>query len=234
MQKRAPKLALRVPHYEALCMDTLDDPTHHRIGEQAADSLAMFTALRPGHIAPPATTRAEHVLRWEHLKFIPDFENCTMVFIYVPTTKTRSGHVFKPWWTAFGAITLPDRAHMCPVKWFCLHFKINFLQNQAAAPSDPVFTTSAGKMLNRTAYNKALKIRLSRAVKNKLNIPGFNIDNYSGISWRKAALSSLVGKVVDSRAANFADHQDIETTRKHYATDSISDRASLSNVIAGP
>ena len=68
----------------------------------------------------------------------------------------------------------------------------------------------------------------------RANIPGFNIDNYSGISWRKAALSNLVGKVVDSRAANFADHQDIETTRKHYATDSISDRAFLSNVIAGP
>ena len=88
-------------------------------------------------------------------------------------------------------------------------------------------------MLNRTAYTKELKIRLTRSVKKFLCQPHFNCDNYSGISWRKATLSLLVGKIADSRAANFADHADIETTRKHYATDSIADRDALSNIIGG-
>ena len=230
---RAEKLALQLAHYEALAMDTLEDPTPRRVEEHAQDSTMFFTGLRVGHIAPAATTRPDHVLRWEHIKFIPDVDNCTQVFLFVRTTKTRSGHVFKPWWTAFGRILDPEKLHLCPVKWLVLHYRLNLQNNPAAAASDPVFKTKAGAMLNRTAYTKELKVRLTRSVKNFLNQPHFNCDNYSGISWRKATLSQLVGKIPDSRAANFADHADIETTRKHYATDSIADHAALSNIIGG-
>jgi hypothetical protein len=62
-------------------------------------------------------------------------------------------------------------------------------------------------------------------------MPDYNVNNNSGISWRKASLSQLVGKIADSRAANFADHRFIETTRNSYAEDSISARAGLSDII---
>ena len=87
-------------------------------------------------------------------------------------------------------------------------------------------------MLNRTAYTSALKARLQRSCVNKLNMPDYNVNNNSGISWRKASLNQLVGKIADSRATNFADHKSIETTRNSYTKESISERAGLSDIIA--
>jgi hypothetical protein len=94
-----------------------------------------------------------------------------------------------------------------------------------------IFKTKAGKPLNRTAYTKELQQRLQRAVQEQLGQPNFNVAAFSGIYWRKASLSQLVGYVADSRAANFAGHKSIETTRAHYAKDTVSQRAAMSNVI---
>ena len=87
-------------------------------------------------------------------------------------------------------------------------------------------------MLKRIAYTAALKVRLQRSCVNKLDMPDYNVHNNSGISWRKASLSQLVGKIADSKADNFADHRSIEKTRNSYAEDSISERAGLSDIIA--
>ena len=94
----------------------------------------------------------------------------------------------------------------------------------AAKPSDPIVKTQRGKMLNRTAYTSALKAWLQRSC--------YNVHNNSGISWRKVSLSQLLGKIADSRAANFADHKSIETTRNSYVEDNISERVGLSDIIA--
>ena len=148
------------------------------------------------------------------------------------STKVRGKTTYDAWWTAFGKITDPALSHLCPLRWFVLHFIRNFQNDPAAKPSDPIFKTQRGKMLNRTAYTLAMKARLQRSCVNKLNMPDYNVHNNSGISWRKASLSQLLGKIADSRAANFADHKSIETTRNSYAEDSISERAGLSDIIA--
>ena len=40
---RTEKLALQLAHYEALAMDTLEDPTPHRVEEHAQASTLLFT-----------------------------------------------------------------------------------------------------------------------------------------------------------------------------------------------
>jgi hypothetical protein len=232
VQKSEPKTRIYLAQYEALALDALDDLTDYRIEEMASDALMMFTAVRVGHIAPKATKRPDHVLRWEHVVFKPSIDNCQQIFLHVPSTKVRGTTVYKPWWTAFGRVEDEGLFHLCPLRWFVLHYEKNFLGNNAAQASDPVFKTNRGRMLNRTAYTAALKSRLQRSSDSKLNAPDYNVNNNSGISWRTAALSQLVGKIADSRAANFADHRSIETTRGFYAEDSISERAALSNIIA--
>ena len=228
------KIRIYLAQYEALALDALDDMSNHRVDEMASDALMMFTAVRVGHIAPKATKRPDHILRWEHVQLQPlgsTISTCTQVFLHVQSTKVRGKTSYNAWWTAFGKITDPALSHLCPLRWFVLHYIRNFQNNPAAKPTDPIFKTHRGKMLNRTAYTSALKVRLQRSCVNKLNMPDYNVNNNSGISWRKASLSQLVGKIADSRAANFADHRSIETTRNSYAEDSISARAGLSDII---
>ena len=121
---------------------------------------------------------------------------------------------------------------MCPVRWFILHYKLNYMQNENAMPTDTVFKTKKGQPLNRTTYTKELRVRLQRSIHEQLHQPDYDVKSHSGISWRKALLSQLVGYISDSHAANHADHKDIETTRSHYAKDTVSQRAKNSRVIA--
>ena len=94
-----------------------------------------------------------------------------------------------------------------------------------------MFKTKKGKPLNRTTYTKELRERLQRSIREQLHQPDYEVKSHSGISWRKASLAQLVGYISDSRAANHADHADIETTRSHYAKDTVSQRAANSRVI---
>jgi hypothetical protein len=78
---------------------------------------------------------------------------------------------------------------LCPLRWCVIHYKKNFLGNNAAPASDPVFKTNRGRMLNHTAYTVALKTRLQRSSDSKLDAPDYNVNNNSGISWRNATLT---------------------------------------------
>ena len=66
--KSAKKIRIYLAQYEALFMDALDIMTNHRVDEMACDALMMFTVVRVGHIAPKATKRPDHILRWEHVQ----------------------------------------------------------------------------------------------------------------------------------------------------------------------
>jgi hypothetical protein len=78
-------------------------------------SVLFFTALRRGHIIPKSKTAdsCKHLLRWEHVKFLPDFENCTEVVYLLESGKVR--HVAKkdPTFTATGRCNI---AKICPVQ----------------------------------------------------------------------------------------------------------------------
>ena len=86
VQKSEPKTRIYLAQYEALALDALDDLTDYRIDEMASDALMMFTAVRVGHIAPKATKRPDHVLRWEHVVFKPSIDDCQQIFLHVPST----------------------------------------------------------------------------------------------------------------------------------------------------
>ena len=235
IKKAEEKMPIHLQQFEALSLDAIEHISSRRIELMAQDALHMFTAVRVGHTAPKVASRPEHLLRWEHVRFMPlgitSLDDCTEIFLHIQSTKTLKKITNDSWWTAFGKLTDPSLQHLCPVRWFILHYKENYLKSALAKPSDPIFKTKAGKPLNMTAYTKELRQRLQRAVKEQLDQPNFNVAAFSGISWRKASLSQLVGYVADSRAANFAGHKSIETTRAHYAKDTVSQRAAMSNVI---
>ena len=222
------KLLVSPGYLEALALDTLTSPSPRRTEHMACDSVMYFGGVRVGHFAPKATKRAKHVLRWKHLVFMPCVEDCKVVFIRVQTSKTRQGTELRPYWTAVGRQL--NSPLVCPTRWLCLHFKTNYLGRAGSTPNDPIFTTARGDMLNRTAYQKELQTRLLRAVTTHLPQAGFDVRHYTGISWRKATASGLLGKVADSKVANAMDHQNIETTRRSYAEDTIEERANVTSL----
>jgi hypothetical protein len=233
--KSTEKVAIHLQQYEALTLDAIRYSSPRRIELMAQDCLHMFTAIRVGHTAPKVASRPKHVLNWEHIKFMPDdiddLDDCTEIFIHIVSTKVRQKNAKDDWWTSFGKLDDTTILHMCPVRWFIMHYKINYLQNEDALPTDTVFKTKKGKPLNRTTYTKELRERLQRSIREQLHQPDYEVKSHSGISWRKASLAQLVGYISDSRAANHADHADIETTRSHYAKDTVSQRAANSRVI---
>ena len=95
--KSEPKTRIYLAQYEALALDALDDLTDYRIEDMASDALMMFTTVRVGHIAPNATKRPDHVLRWEHVVFKPSIDACQQIFLHVPSTKVRGATIYKPW-----------------------------------------------------------------------------------------------------------------------------------------
>ena len=63
-----------------------------------------------------------------------------------------------------------------------------------------------------------MRLRLSTAVQKFLHQPGFDAYSYSGISFRRAGITELSFQAAANRlnmdaVADFADHQDIKTTR---------------------
>ena len=221
------KVKLHIPagFLECLALDTLALPSSRRTEHMSCDSIMFFAGVRVGHFAPKATTRAKHVLRWQHVVFLPSVADCTIIFFRVQTTKTRQGTVLRPYWTAVGRQL--DSPLVCPVVWTVRHYRDNYLGRPGALPTDPIFSTARGAMLGRTTYQKELQTRLLRAVTTYLPQAGFDVRHYTGISWRKATASGLLGRTADSKVANAMDHQSIETTRRSYAEDTIEERAAV-------
>ena len=114
--------------------------------------------------------------------------------------------------------------------WTVRHYRDNYLGRHGALPSDPIFSTARGAMLGRTTYQKELQTRLLRAVTTYMPQADFDVRHYTGISWRKATASGLLGRTADSKVANAMDHQSIETTRRSYAEDTIEERAAVTTL----
>ena len=169
------KVKLHIPagFLECLALDTLALPSSRRTERMSCDSIMFFAGVRVGHFAPKATTRAKHVLRWQHVVFLPSVADCTIIFFRVQTTKTRQGTVLRPYWTAVGRQL--DSPLVCPVVWTFRHYRDNYLGRPGALPTDPIFSTSRGAMLGRTTYQKELQTRLLRAVTTYLPQAGFDV-----------------------------------------------------------
>eukprot|EP01052_Picozoa_sp_SAG31_P011217 SAG31_NODE_631_length_13367_cov_6.190648_1_plen_236_part_00 len=202
-------------HIQALALAAILDGSDTAVEEMFCDTLMQFTAIRVGHIAPKHTKWMKHVLTWDNLYFYPSADNCEAVFYHVPTTKTRRGTELRPFWTCHGRVT--SNPTVCPVTWAVRHWKRNF-HHGVTSPSAPVFTSPTGKALARTVYTARLRLRLATAVSLFLNQPGFNVNSYSGISYRRGGITQLSFQAAKNRlnmdaVADFADHRDIKTIR---------------------
>ena len=117
-------MPIHLQQFEALSLDALDHVSPRRIELMAQDALHMFTAVRVGHTAPKVASRPEHLLRWEHVRFMPlgitSLDDCTEIFLHVQSTKTLKKITNTSWWTAFGKLTDGSLQHLCPVRWFIL------------------------------------------------------------------------------------------------------------------
>ena len=227
----ATKLPIRQPMVTALAIRAVVIGTATATADMCNDSLANFSAVRIGHFAPESAGDMRHVLRWKDLVFLPSVDTCSMVFIQIDSTKSRHVKECRPTWTAVGRVT--SNPLVCPVRWAVEHYRANYRGD----PEAPIFANpQTGGPLTRGVYTTRMQTRLVEAVTNYL--PGYSIDirNYSGISWRKGGITALSHQAARQRlhlnqVADFADHQDIATSRS-YITDSIETRAAYSDMIA--
>jgi len=225
------KLAIRPAHVQALCLGAIDNLNAQTIADAASDTFMQFSAIRVGHVAPKAKNNLRHVLCWKHLIFHPSIVECVYIFIYVPTTKTRPGTELRPFWTAVGRVT--SNPTVCPVRWMVRHFTTNY----SGDPDTPIFNGPNGSTLTRATYQRRLQLRLGAAVRDYLDIVDFNVKHYTGISFRKGGITELtkqaaVHRILMNQVADFADHQDIATTRG-YDEATIATRAGFSGMIGG-
>ena len=223
------KFALRGGHIQALCLLACDSNTPQSIADAASDTLMQFSAVRVGHIAPKDTKNLQHVLSWHHLEFIPSVQNCRYIFTNVESSKTRSGKELKPFWTALGKVT--SCRYICPVTWMVKHFLANYTGN----PSDPIFSSTRGGPLPRAQFQLRLQQRLTAAMRRFLPAVTFNVKNYTGISFRKSGITALsraaaANRLLMHHVADFADHQDIQTSRR-YDEATLASRATFSDII---
>jgi hypothetical protein len=223
------KFAIKGSYIYALCMLAVDDLTDAAVAAAASDSLMHYSAVRVGHVSPKTKASLDHVLCWHHLEFFPSVASCQYIFIHVPSTKSRPGTELRPFWTAVGQVTSAPLT--CPVRWMSLHFERNFRGD----PTAPIFVGRDGLSIGRTSFQQALQLRLELAVRSYLPEHGFDVRHFTGISFRKGGITALSRaaaehKILVNQVADFADHQDIQTTRR-YDEASVASRATFSDVI---
>jgi hypothetical protein len=191
-------------------------------------SVLFFTALRRGHIIPKSKTAdsCKHLLRWEHVKFLPDFENCTEVIYLLESGKVR--HVAKkdPTFTATGRCNI---AKICPVQLL----RIWYLRTFSGDSHQFVFARTLGTHppMERS-WTRRMRTRLTTAAALfGMDDDEFSADNWSGISFRKGSLSALAAHVQPHTLAAHGDHASIETSYKYYLEMSITNKAANTKLL---
>jgi hypothetical protein len=218
------KLRLQAAMYMAMALD-MDLGLRTDLRDATQYALKFFGAWRAGHTSTVNRSKNKHhLVRWEHVVFLPSREHAERVFIMLRCTKTRKMGASKPFWTAFERLGTQADVRFCPVqlmqRWFVESYRGN--------PHQPVFTGSAAPTLalTRTEFTDNLRARLLRALP-RLDVDPAMLDlsNFSSISFRKGGLSALGRSGVGvNRLAEHADHASIESTRA-YTGDTIEERA---------
>ena len=102
----------------------LDNIEH--LQDAVSYSVLFFTAIRRGHVIPKSrkTADCKHLLRWEHVQFLPNFKDCEEVVFLLESGKVRSIAKKDPTVTAAGRCNI---AKICPVQlmrlWYLQTFK---------------------------------------------------------------------------------------------------------------
>eukprot|EP01043_Picozoa_sp_COSAG02_P053975 COSAG02_NODE_6042_length_3848_cov_3.936783_1_plen_374_part_10 len=185
--------------------------------DAAAYVLLYFTSQRIGHVALAPSGNRAHLLRFSSLLFWPSLDAPTMVFILFRSTKTRRAANNDGFWSA---VATQPQCRVCPVMLLRLLFLRTFSGNQDGF----LFTAANGQdPLSRSTFTNNLRQRLTAI--------GVDASEYSGISFRRGALSTLAAEGLPSYSlADFADHASIQTSRS-YITDSMEARAATGRII---
>lgn len=192
-------------------------------------SVLAFTAIRRGHLVPKAISAEgmKHMLRWENIHFIPDVHTAHTVVFMLETGKVRCKAKKDPWWTATGRCPVP---YMCPVRIMALWYLRTFSGDPkqfVTAPSLAINPKTTGQ------WTRDLRARLNEVVKITGADPhAFDLTKYSGISFRKFALSALAPHVQPTILAAHGEHKSVETTNAYYVTQSVQQRAAHTEMIS--
>lgn len=207
------KLPLR-PHMILAILSLLDFSIDADLRDGAAYLLLYFTSQRIGHVAvDSAVSRRAHALRFESLYFYPSIDTVEIVFVCFDSTKTRTAAANDPFWTAIAA---QPHLQFCPARVLLLHF----VRSYQGDPGALLFQNDAGTgPLSRAVFTRSLRRRLAAT-----GLVG-DLRSYSGISFRRGALSTLGQSGVPSHTlADFADHASVQTSRV-YTMDTMHARA---------
>jgi hypothetical protein len=222
------KLAITHEMFLALFMN-IDIANLEHLCDAATYATLYFTAIRRGHCIPAANNAQgkKHLLRWEHIQFLPNIQNCQEVVFLLESGKIRSKAKKDPTWTATGRCQI---AKVCPVCLLVEWYKRTF----SGDPTQYVFARNAASIPpTSTRWTKNMRARLSAAATTFGLLPAdFNVKEYSGISFRKGSLTALAAKVPPHLLAAHGDHKSVETTFKYYVAQTVSARASNTQLIS--
>ena len=223
------KAKLKLTHelFQAV-MKLLDVEDPQQLRNAVSYVILGYTAIRRGHLIPKGKgpLQSKHLVRWEHIKFIPNTTNPEIVIIMLESGKTRDAAKKDVFWTAIKACK--DKT-ICPVYLLAKWYKLKFQD-----PSQFLLADKPGELPPLVAeWTRELRAALRIVAKNHgLSAEQFDEKNYSGISFRKFSLSALAKHVQPQILAAHADHKSVETTHRYYVTQSISERAEHTNLIA--
>lgn len=96
--------------FRELDLDDIED-----LQDAVTYSALFFTAIRRGHVIPKGKKAkdCQHLIRWEHVQFLPSFEDCQQVVFCLESGKVRSIAKKDPTFTATGRCNI---AKICPVQ----------------------------------------------------------------------------------------------------------------------
>jgi hypothetical protein len=216
------KLSITHDLFMALFMDinidVLDD-----LQDAVTYSALFFTAIRRGHVIPMGKTKddCKHLLRWEHVQFLPSFDKCERVMFCLESGKVRSIAKKDPTFTAVGRCNI---AKICPVQLL----RLWYLRTFSGVAKQYVFARTCGGFPPLNApWLKRMRASLTSAAELfGLSKDEFKVNNWSGISFRKGALSALAEHLQPHQLAAAADHASVETSYKYYLSQTIRQRAS--------
>ena len=208
---------------------TLDLTDIDDLQDAVTYSALFFTAIRRGHVIPEGkrATDCKHLVRWEHIQFLPNFDKCQQVVFCLESGKVRNIAKKDPTFTATGRCNI---AKLCPVQlmrlWYMRTFSGDSRQYVFARQCGG-FPPLNGPWLKRMRFRLAESASLFGLSKTE-----FDVSNWSGISFRKGALSALAEHLQPHQLAAAADHASIETSYRYYLERTVAQRASNTSLIA--
>jgi hypothetical protein len=210
--------------FRELDLDDIED-----LQDAVTYSALFFTAIRRGHVIPKGKKAkdCQHLIRWEHVQFLPSFEDCQQVVFCLESGKVRSIAKKDPTFTATGRCNI---AKICPVQLM----RLWYLKTFTGDAQQYVFARHCGGFppLNEP-WVRRMRARLTRAATLfGLKPEEFDARNWSGISFRKGALSALAEHLQPHQLAAAADHASVETAFKYYLERTVEQRAANTSLIA--